>query len=148
MRPKTRLASGLLPLGVASLLCSCSAGGMIPGSIYSNDGRVIPFEIEKAHRTGAITARDPVTGEQFTGSYVGVKERVDIATSGTVIQGRAVATGFGSGSAGSNIANATAFLKGDKGSMLNCEMKIEAGYAPHGIGSCQDDQGRPYRLQF
>jgi hypothetical protein len=41
------------------------------------------------------------------------------------------ATSFG---LGSNIANTTAYPTGDKGSMLNYEMKIEASISPYGIG--------------
>jgi hypothetical protein len=50
----------------------------------------------------------------------------------------------------SNIANANAFLKGDKGTMLTCVMKIEGAVvsSPHGIGGCNDNLGKKYRLQF
>lgn len=148
---KLALKIGARPLAIAgalSVMVGCS-GGMIPGSIYSNDGRVLSFEIEKAQRTGAVKAKDPTTGETFTGTYVGVRERVDVATSGTAISGWVVASGFGTGSAQSNMANATAYLKGNKGSMLNCRMRIEAAFfSPHGLGSCVDKQGRKYRLQF
>ena len=133
-------------IGLAVALSAC--GGMIPGTIYSNDGKVLPFEIEKARRSGAVRASDPATGEQFAGTYVGLLERVDVRTSGTAVAGQVVASSFGSGSIGSNIANATAFLKGDKGTTLNCTMKIEAGLSPHGIGECQDNNGKQYRLQF
>lgn len=137
----------LLLIAMFPTLTAC-AGGMIPGTIYSADGKVMPFEIEKAHRTGAVKARDPSTGEIFSGTYVGVKERVDVATSGTAISGKAVGSTFGSGSVQSNMVNATAYLQGDKGTMLNCEMKIEAGISPHGLGQCDDNKGGKYRLQF
>jgi hypothetical protein len=69
---------------------------------------------------------------------------------GTGFTGTATGTASGSGvaSVGSNIANATAYLAGDKGTMLNCEMHIEAGLSPHGIGGCSDNKGKNYRLQF
>ena len=121
---------------------------MIPGTIFSSDGKVMPFEIEKAHRTGAVRAKDPQTGEVFAGTYVGVRERIDVVTSGTAISGQVVGSTFGSGSAQSNMANATAYLQGDKGTMLNCVMKIEAGLSPHGLGECTDNKGGKYRLQF
>lgn len=125
-----------------------ACGGMIPGTIYSSDGKVLPFEIEKAHRSGSVRASDPSTGEQFLGNYVGIMERTAITSSGSVVAGKVVASGFGVESIGSNTANATAFLKGDKGTMLSCEMKIEAGLSPHGIGACEDNHGGKYRLQF
>ena len=57
---------------------------------------------------------------------------------------------MGSGSAvvGSNMADASAFLRGDKGSMLTCTMRIEAAVYPHGLGTCTDKRGGSYRLQF
>ena len=135
-----------IAVGSAMLLCAC--GGMIPGTIYSSEGKVMPFEIEKAQRTGAVRANDPSSGEKFVGTYVGIMERIDVNSSSTVVSGSVVASGFGRGSIGANTANATAYLKGDKGTMLNCEMKIEAGLSPHGIGACDDNYGKKYKLQF
>jgi ribosomal protein L35AE/L33A len=137
-----------LIMGLATAISGCGGGGMLPGTIYSNDGRVLQFEIERAHRTGAVRASDPATGETFLGSYVAIVERMSTTSSGTVVAGKVVATGFGRGSISSNTANATAYLKGDKGTMLNCEMRIEAGFPPHGLGTCQDNQSQNYRLQF
>jgi len=34
----------------------------------------MPFEIEKAHRTGAVSANDPASGEKFEGTYTGIVE--------------------------------------------------------------------------
>jgi hypothetical protein len=129
------------------LLAGCS-GDLIPGTIYSNDGKVMPFQIEKARRTGTAHATDPTTGEKFTGTYVGILERIDIETSSVAVAGTASASGFGRGSLAPNTANATVYLKGDKGTMLTCDMKIEAGISPHGIGACDDNYGKKYRLQF
>lgn len=145
---------------LGSLLLSAGCGGMLPGTIYSQDGKVLEFQIEKAHRTGAVAAFDPSTGERFSGAYVGILERTTAFSSGfltgrtnfvgTGFSGTATSTasGFGFGSVGSNIANATAYLAGDKGTMLNCEMQIEAGFSPHGIGGCVDNKSEKYRLQF
>jgi hypothetical protein len=126
---------------------------MLPGQIYSQGGKVLEFQIEKAHRSGAVTAYDPSNGERFSGRYVGILERVSgtsttMAHVGTSSGASASGVGFGSSSVGSNIANATAFLTGDKGNTLNCEMKIEAGFSPHGLGVCTDQKGAQYRLQF
>ena len=69
-------------------------------------------------------------------------------TSSAIISGDVGLSGFGISAVSSNIANATAFLKGDKGTMLNCVMQIEASISPHGIGGCDDNFGKKYRLQF
>ena len=142
------------------LVVGCGIGTMLPGTIYSQDGKVLSFQIEKAYRTGAVTALDPATGERFSGTYVGILERTTTLSSsflsgqtnvaGTGFAGTATSTasGFGTGSVGSNIANATAYLAGDKGTVLTCEMLIEAGFSPHGIGKCSDNKGKNYRLQF
>jgi hypothetical protein len=117
---------------------------MLPGAIYSQGGKVLPFQIEKAYHTGAVTASDPSTGERFAGQYVGVREQTTATASGVGSAGY----GFASGSVGSNMANATAYLTGDKGTTLTCEMQIQAGLSPHGIGHCADNNGVQYRLQF
>lgn len=129
------------------LVLSACAGGMLPGNIYSADGKVMQFQIEKAYRSGAVTAADPSTGEQFSGTYVGILPGAT-QTSSAVISGNASLSGFGTSSIRSNIANATAFLQGTKGTMLNCTMQIEASISPHGIGGCDDNFGRKYKLQF
>lgn len=132
---------------IGALMLSACAGGMLPGNIYSSDGKVMQFEIEKARRSGAVTALDPSTGETFSGTYVGIMPTVTQTSSG-VISGDVSLTGFGISAISSNIANATAFLKGDRGTSLTCVMQIEAGISPHGIGGCDDNFGHKYRLQF
>jgi hypothetical protein len=49
-------------LGAAATSLSACAGGMIPGQIYSEQGKVLEFQIEKARRTGAVAAFDPQNG--------------------------------------------------------------------------------------
>ncbi|MGB6756196.1 MAG: hypothetical protein WBE71_27525 [Xanthobacteraceae bacterium] len=121
---------------------------MLPGNIYSADGKILQFEIETSHGSGAVKASDTSTGEEFSGTYVGIMSSAT-RTSSAVISGGVTASGFGVDSISSNIANATAFLKGDKGTMLNCAMQIQASVvSPHGIGGCTDNSGQKYRLQF
>jgi len=132
-------------LSAAAVSLSACVGGMIPGQIYSEQGKVLEFQIEKARRTGAVTAFDPQMGEHYSGNYVGILEAVGGSSVTVSPAGSVGTTSFG---LGSNIANATAYLTGDKGSMLNCEMKIEASISPHGIGGCTDQKGGKYRLQF
>jgi hypothetical protein len=95
-----------------------------------------------------VGAFDPALSENFTGTYVGILETIRSSSTGFVQSGNSSATGFGFGSMGSNIANATAYLTGNKGTKLSCEMNIEAGFSPHGIGGCTDQKGGKYRLQF
>jgi hypothetical protein len=137
------LFAPLLALGLAGCV-----GGMIPGQIYSEQGKVLEFQIEKSRGAGAVTAFDPATGEHYAGNYVGIRE-VTTTTSGAFVQsGNTFATGTGFGTIASNMATSTAYLTGDKGSMLNCDMQIQAGFSPHGIGGCSDQKGGRYRLQF
>lgn len=144
MRKPAALSCCLVLLFVSG----CGGGTMLPGQIYSKSGKVLEFQIEKAHRSGAVTAYDSSTGERFTGRYVGLLETIRGSNTAFVQAGSASAVRHGSTAIGSNIANATAFLTGDKGSSLNCEMKIEAGFSPHGLGTCTDNRGAQYRVQF
>jgi hypothetical protein len=143
----------LTTVATCILLSACvTPGQMLPGNIVAEEGDVLDFQIEVAKRSGKVAASNPRTGEQFSGKYVGILERVTSFSSGYAqasgLGSSVTASGFGSASAGSNIANATAFLKGNKGTTLNCEMQIEAGLNPHGIGQCTDQGGARYRLQF
>jgi len=125
-----------------------SVGAMLPGALYTQDGRVLDFAIEKAQRSGRVTAFDPATQESFSGSYVAVIASASGSSREFVTNGRGYAVGAGSAVVGSNMADATAFLRGDKGSMLSYSMRIEAAASPHGLGICTDNHGGRYRLQF
>lgn len=129
----------------ALLLSGCAAvGSMLPGTIYSTDGHELDFQIEVTRGAGKVAAQDATTGEVFKGTYAAVMEShsaVSTTFTGNVPH-------FTVASSGSNIANATAFLKGDKGASLSCIMEIAAGLTPHGIGTCQDNLAKQYRLQF
>jgi hypothetical protein len=139
--------------GIVFVLASCAPfGAMLPGKIYSQSGEVLDFEIEVARRSGKVKAFNPRTGETFNGTYVGLLETISTTSQGNVsmIGGRrpAFVSGASSSVSGSNLANAEAFLQGDKGSMITCAMVIEAGVSPHGIGDCRSQSGTIYRLQF
>jgi hypothetical protein len=114
---------------------------MLPGTIMSNDGKMLSFEIERGHRSGKVTAFDPSDDERFVGSYVAIVNGVSSTAYSPL-------AGFGVERLTSNVANAQALLHGDKGSILNCDMQIEAGFFPHGIGTCVDNHAKGYRLQF
>lgn len=125
-----------------------STGIMHTGTLAAQNGKVLPFEIEHASRSGAVRATDPETGEHFSGQYTGILETVSGRSNTFAMAGNATAYGSRRSSASSNIADANAFLSGDKGTTLTCTMKIEAGLSPHGIGQCQDNKGMSYQLQF
>ena len=138
---------------MALLPVSCAAqgpamGDMLPGTLYTQDGRVLDFAIQKAPRSGAVTAFDATAQESFSGTYVGVLESTTANSSGLATNGRDFAVGAASAAVGSNMADATAFLRGDKGAMLTCTMRIEAAVYPRGLGTCKDNHGGIYRLQF
>lgn len=99
-------------------------GAMLPGALYTKEGRVLDFAIEKTTGSGAVTALDPVSKESFSGTYVAIM------------------------GADASTATATAYLRGDKGAALTCEMQIQPGDSPHGLGTCNDNRKRSYRLQF
>lgn len=133
---------------IASLALSGCVGTMIPGQIYSDNGQILDFAIEQAYRSGAVTAFNSRTNETFSGRYVGILEEFTSSSTAIAFSGRSSASAFGSSSVSSNIGNTTAYLKGNKGSMLTCKIQIEAGLSPHGIGSCQDQKGQNFRVQF
>ncbi|MEZ5762839.1 MAG: hypothetical protein R3D69_00355 [Xanthobacteraceae bacterium] len=133
-------------LMLAGLLTGCVTGGMLPGKIYSEQGRVLEFQIEKARRSGNVTAYDPASGEQFSGTYTGILPSAQMTSTGISQVGQSIAVGSRNAFVSTNIANTAAYLKGDKGSMLTCEMTIEAGLSPHGIGTCVDQANGRYRL--
>jgi hypothetical protein len=148
----------LIALSLGAVLAGC--GSMQQGSIYSDDGKVIPFQIERAYHSGNVTANDPATGEHFTGTYVGVLERTT-ATTPSVGNGQSNVSGpagsamvantgsdFTVAPVGSEISYATALFTGDKGTVLTCELKIQAGIEPHGFGDCEGNKGKKYKLQF
>jgi hypothetical protein len=65
------------------------------------------------------------------------------------MSGNRTANSFGSASVSSNFATTTAFLTGDKGNSLNCQMTIQASLvSPHGLGDCSDKNGVKYHVQF
>lgn len=141
-----RIEGALSALSVSFMLSGC-VGFMLDGSLYSlSDGVVLPLEIETSFGRGKIGCLNPKTGERFSGTYAAVSEGSvghAVALSST---GRPPALAF----AGlrSRTATAIATLIGDKGTILDCTMAIEKGWRPHGLGSCTDNNGQQYRLQF
>lgn len=131
-------------LAVSTITIGC--GVMLDGKIYSlQEGVVLPMQIETSRGHGKITCVHPKTGERFEGTYSGV-------SSGSVGVGFLVSSGGQSatalGSASSMTANAIATMIGNKGTVLDCIMDIQKGIRPHGLGTCKDNNGGQYRLQF
>lgn len=114
------------------------------------DGTAMPFRIEKkmawgGSATGGVAATHPVTSERFTGQYTGIlpssRGTAQLHTpSGRWLYGNYQETGRN--------ANAVATLTGDKGTVIQLEMQILAGWTPHGIGSGADNRGQRYQVQF
>lgn len=141
---------------VVGVLASCAPpapsgpdfGAMLPGNLYSLSGNVMTFEIEKTTGAGSVTAFDPASQERFSGSYVAVLASTTTNARAVVTNGYGLAVGNATQSSGTNMADATAYLRGDKGTILSCTMRIQAGVYPHGIGDCTDNRRATYRLQF
>jgi hypothetical protein len=145
---------------VATLALSIVPGCGIPlsGRIYSlEDGVVLPMKIETSYGHGEIRCHNPATGEHFEGTYSGVSGgAVGISSSSATgsVYSTSGESAFGSaqgttvGSVSSRTANAIATMVGDRGTVLDCSMVIQRGPRPHGMGSCEDNHGRQYRLQF
>lgn len=145
----------MVALGVVALLGGCATtdlhpvGSMLPGQIVSlSDGRVLPMQIELtplSHPSGKMLATDTASGEVLSGTYTAI-----LGTSVTQVsrptlfgdQTRATAVQT------SDIAQASAVLVGNKGTVLNLHMQIKAGNPPVGFGDGEDNKGRKYSLQF
>ena len=131
-------------LAVSAIVIGC--GVMLDGKIYSlQEGVVLPMQIETSYGHGKIICVHPKTGERFDGTYSGVSSGsvgVGILTSGGGQSAAAL------GSVSSITANAIATMIGNKGTVLDCIMDIQKGIRPHGLGTCKDNNGNQYRLQF
>ncbi|WP_148360522.1 hypothetical protein [Acidisphaera rubrifaciens] len=146
------------------LFCFAACAGafpkMLPGQIYSKNGTMLQFQIERAYRTGSMQAFNAATGEQFKGQYVGIIRQQTAVSFGSGSAntnyfslnrgGSANTSVFGNQitNVSSNIAEAKGFLRGDRGTILNCQMTIETGLMPHGLGVCTDNHNADYQLQF
>lgn len=137
--PWAAVGLGLLLLGLAS------CGVMLDGRIYALDEAVVlPMQIETSRGHGTIRASHPSTGERLEGTYSGVAG----GAAGAVLGGGPGGLVGGGGAVRRTDVPAIATLIGDQGTVLDCEMLIQAGFRPHGFGTCKDNKGRQYRLQF
>ena len=142
-----------LGCAICCILMSCaSIGSMLPGVLVAKGGEVLDLQIEVAKRTGSMSATSRENGEKFVGQYVGFLDGYSDSTSSfsngkTSADGNYSTSSHSTSSAFGNAA-ATAFMTGDKGRTLNCDMMVDAGLHPHGMGNCTDQFGTAYRIQF
>lgn len=121
-------------------------GAMIPGRITSlADGRTLPMQIQLSYGSGRMTAVDPKTSEMFDGTYTAIQQtqvtqHTQPSLFGDEDVGQSVAT--------SDVAQASAVLVGNKGTILNIKMQIKAGSPPIGFGEAEDNHGAKYNVQF
>lgn len=103
-----------------------------------DDGTLTTLQMEFSQSGGTMTGTNPKTGEKFTGEYTATMDRAVGSVPGATV------------SAANLKASGAGVLVGDKGSVLDCQLDINAGYfsAPTGVGTCTDQRGRRYRLQF
>ncbi len=138
----------LMLLAIA-MLSGC--GYFLDGKIYSLERpRILPMSIEVTRGGGAISASDPETGEQFHGTYVGIRDSQSaVALAHTFSRGGqpSQTTVVPAMSTRSQVP-AMATMIGDKGTVLDCQMLIQAGWRPRGMGTCTDNRGGRYSLQF
>ena len=124
-------------------ISGCST--MLPGKIIAlEDGSILPMQIQTSYGTGEMTAINPKTGENFKGTYTAVSSSAFSSTNGMMgkmpYNDSTVTT--------SNKASSKAVLIGDKGTVLNIYMDIQAGWRPIGFGDAEDNKGKKYSVQF
>jgi len=141
---------------VAFLLAGCATepdpyaiGALLPGKLISlKDGHALATQIEISsmdHPTGKITAVDPASGEQFSGTYTFVLETKVVQSSQP---GFLFDTDTGQSVQTSDVAPGTAVLIGDKGTVVSLKLTAKAGHPPTGYGEGEDNKGNKYSLQF
>ena len=138
---------------VALLLAGCATegqyqpGAMLPGRIIAlSDGTTFPMQYEFTSGSGKMTARNPITGELFQGTYTAILETHTVQNTNTSIfdlsddDSQSVST--------SDVAQGTAVLVGNKGTVLNLKLHVKVGNPPTGFGEGEDNKGGKYSVQF
>ena len=142
-----RLAIAFLAL----LLGGCAVptnqvGNMIPGRIVSlSKGTLLPMQIQLSYGTGTMNATNPVTGEHFEGNYTAIQDTKSVQYSKPGFLGD-METHHSVES--STACPASAVLVGNKGTVMNIKMQIQAGNPPVGFGEAEDNKGEKYNVQF
>ncbi len=140
---------------LAVLMAGCATGynrggrvgDMLSGKIIRlSTGLILPMQIQLSRNgAGQMTATNPKTGELFDGTYRAISENKTIQYSKNSFWGN---TKTETAQEVSNMVPASAVLIGNKGTVLNIQMKIQPGNPPIGYGEAQDNKGRKYSVQF
>jgi len=140
--------AALILAGCASEPDPYGVGATMPGKLISlKDGHILPVNVQissMAHPTGAMTAVDPASGEQFNGTYICVVETKVVQNT----QQGFWDTDTEQSVQTSDVAPGTAVLVGDKGTVVNLKFTVKAGRPPSGFGEGEDNKGTKYSLQF
>jgi len=126
----------LLPVLLLWVSCGLKTTGRL---VSLEDGATIPLEMRFSRIGGQMAGTHPVTGERFEGDYTANPDRAVAQAGGRTVVGQSL-TAPGSG-----------VLVGNRGTVLDCELVINAGTVfnhPTGTGTCTDQKGLRYRLQF
>jgi len=120
-------------LVVTAAACATKSTGRL---VSLEDGSTIVLQMEFSRWGGTMTGTHPITGERFAGDYTATQGRAAGIAGGTAVYVENYSA-YGAG-----------VLVGDKGTVLDCQLNINAGRPPRGNGTCTDQHGRRYRLQF
>jgi hypothetical protein len=101
------------------------------------------MQIELSYGSGSMSATDPVTGEVFNGTYTAILETHVIQHQSTSLFGSDATVTDTSG-----VAQGSAVLVGNKGTVLNLKLHIKPGTQPSGFGEAEDNHGKKYNVQF
>lgn len=121
-------------------------GDMIPGRIISlSKGTLLPMQIQLSYGSGKMTATNPTTGESFEGNYTAIQDTKAVQYSKPTL--------FGDQETHQSFERSTtsptsAVLVGNKGTVMNIKMQIQAGNPPIGFGEAEDNKGEKYNVQF
>ena len=134
---------------VALLLCGCATEGYAPGSMLPGritslaDGTTLAMQYELTSGSGKMIATNPVTGEILQGMYTAVLEtKVHTHQSNSLFGSDDTSTETG------DVAEGTAVLVGNKGTVLNLKLHVKVGNPPTGFGDGEDNKGVKYNVQF
>ena len=104
-------------------------------------GRQLEFSIQTSYGSGKMTARDPKTGEKFSGEYSAFykgQESIHGNVGGVGVSLNKRPTG----------ANASGILVGESGTVIRIYFEIKPGIRPTGHGKGEDQAGNEYDVYF
>lgn len=152
-----------MKLAIALLLAltlSACATQSVSGKIYAiaEKTTVLEFTIVQENGTKKMTAKNPDTGENFSGECTSIVTGYRPSGAAYVPPARPATNAFARGvEQGAQIvantpvasqASARAILIGDKGTTIQLTMDVSTGPHPHGHGEGTDNKGVRYQIQF